>query len=323
MTVLLLGPVSQAGLPVLQEKLAESVEFETAMPDDPYDELSAKFAAADVIVCPAFRKEFPPAPKLKMLHAPNAGLDSIEFDILPHGVRVCNVFEHDVGIGEYVLLAMLNRVLNLDRLDRAFRKGSWADSPRTGATPRSELSGQTLLCVGYGSIGRGVAARAQAFGVQIDAVTKTPRSFDPMPRRVEGFDRLRDLIPDADFVLIACPLTEETEGLIDQTIISSMKPTAVLINVGRGAIVNQTALYSALAEGRIGGAVLDTWYRYPNLDDGDARPADLPFWELDNVTMTPHCSAWTGGLIDRRFTVVAENIRRVLRDESLINQVFP
>jgi len=323
MSVLLLGTVAQAGHAVLQEALGGSVDLVRALATDPPTELAAKFKDAEVVVCPAYRADYPPAPKLKLLHAPNAGLDSIEFDALPEGVKVCNAFEHDVGIGEYVLSAMLKTVLDLNHMDRAFRDGDWSAAPRMGAVPRGELSGQTLLCVGYGSIGQGVAARAKAFGMKIDAVTRTPRDLTPAPDRLEGLDRLGDLAAAADFLLVACPLTPETEGLIGAGVLSRMKPTATVINVARGPIVDQKALFEALSAKRLGGAVLDTWYHYPSDDDDTVRPADYPFWELENVVMTPHNSGWTQGLIERRFALVADNIRRVLASEPLINQVYP
>ncbi len=323
MSVLLLGTVAQAGHAVLRDALGETVDLVHALATDPPGDLAAKFQDADVLVCPAYRADYPAAPNLKLLHAPNAGLDSIEFDALPEGVRVCNAFEHDVGIGEYVLSAMLKTVLDLDRTDRVFRKGDWSEAPRMGATPRSELSGQTVLCVGYGSIGQGVAVRAKAFGMKVDAVTRTPRDLEPRPDRMADFSRLGDLAADADFLVVACPLTEETEGLIGADVLARMKPTATVINVARGSIVDQKALYDALTAKRLGGAVLDTWYNYP-AGEGDAvRPADYPFWEMDNVVMSPHNSGWTQGLIQRRFTLVADNIRRVLAGEPLINQVHP
>ena len=323
MSVLLLGTVAQSGQAVLRAALGDSVDLVCGLATDPPDALAAKFQDAEILVCPAYRAAYPPAPNLKLLHAPNAGLDSIEFDALPEAVRVCNAFGHDLGIGEYVLSAMLKSVLDLDRMDRAFREGDWSDAPRMGAAPRGELSGQTVLCVGYGSIGQGVAVRAKAFGMKVDAVTRTPRDFKPAPDRIADFSRLGDLAADADFLLVACPLLPETEGLIGADVLARMKPTATVINVARGAIVDQKALYEALTAKRLGGAVLDTWYHYPTGEDDRVRPADYPFWELENVTMTPHNSGWTQGLIERRFTLVADNIRRVFAGEPLINQVHP
>ena len=325
MTILLVGSVSQAGQSVLERELAGSIPVEAAMLNDPdKDAVAAKFAQARMIVSPAYRADFPASPKLEMLHAPNAGLDSIDFDALPPGVRVCNAFEHDIGIGEYVLAGMLRSVINLDACDRKFRDGfNWEDTPRLGAKTRGELWGKTLLCIGYGTIGQAVAARARPFGVRVEAVTRTPRPMTPEPDKMAGYDSMRQMIGDADFVMIACPLNDETEAIIDADLIGAMKPTAILINVARGKIVAEEPLYDALAEGRIGGAVLDTWWDYPTAENRTVKPATCPFWELDNVVMTPHCSGWTDGLIERRFKIVAENARRLYTGEALVNQVYP
>lgn len=325
MTVLLVGSVAQAGQSVVERELAGSIPVEAVMLNDPdKDAVAAKFAEARMIVSPAYRADFPASPKLEMLHAPNAGLDSIDFDALPAGVRVCNVFEHHIGIGEYVLAGMLRSVIDLDARSRKFKDGlNWEDTPRLGAPTRGELSGKTLLSIGYGTIGQAVAERARPFGVRIEAVTRTPRPMTPEPDKMASFDSMKMMIGDADFVLIACPLNDETEGMIDAALIAAMKPSAILINVARGKIVAEKPLFDALAQGRIGGAVLDTWWDYPTTENQDVKPAACPFWDLDNVVMTPHCSGWTDGLIERRFKIVAENARLLYAGEALINQVYP
>ena len=228
MTVLLVGSVAQSGQSVLERELAGAIPVETVMLTDPdKDAVAAKFAEARMIVSPAYRADFPPSPKLEMLHAPNAGLDSIDFDALPAGVRVCNAFEHDIGIGEYVLAGMLRSVIDIDERSRKFKDGfNWEDTPRLGAATRGELYGKTLLCIGYGTIGQAVAARARPFGVRIEAVTRTPRPIAPEPDKMAGYDSMKQMIADADFVLIACPLNDETEAMFDAELIGAMKSTA-------------------------------------------------------------------------------------------------
>lgn len=325
MTILLVGSVAQAGQAVLERELGGAIPVETVMLNDPdKDAVAAKFAKARILVSPAYRPDFPASPKMEMLHAPNAGLDSIVFDALPPGTRVCNVFEHHIGIGEYVLAGMLRSVIDLDARSRKFRDGlNWEDTPRLGARTHGELSGKTLLCIGYGTIGQAVAERARPFGVRIEAVTRTPRSLTPEPDKLAGLDDLKQMIGDADFVLVACPLNDQTERMIDADMIARMKPTAILINVARGKIVDEQPLFDALSDGRIGGAVLDTWWDYPTTENRTVKPSANPFWELDNVVMTPHMSGWTDGLIERRFKIVAENACRLYAGDALINQVYP
>lgn len=328
MNILLLGSVAQSGRAVLESRLAEmprgaEITLTDAFATDPRDTLAGKFAAADMIVCPAYTAGYPDAPRLKMLHAPNAGLDSIDFDALPDGAAVCNVFEHDIGIGDYVMAGMLRFTVELEARSERFKALDWQDTPRLGATPRRELKGARVLTIGYGSIGQEICRRAHVFGMQVDAVTRTPRDFDVMPDRMTDYAGLPGLMAEADFIIVACPLTDETEGLVDAALLSRAKPDAVLINVARGPIVDQHALYDCLVAGGLRGAVLDTWYHYPNPGDSPVKPADVPLWELENVVVTPHCSGWTAGLIERRFGVIAENAHNLLTGSPLINQVWP
>ena len=124
-------------------------------------------------------------------------------------------------------------------------------------------------------------------------------------------------------MVIACPLGEATRGLIGEAQLARMRASAVLINVARGPIVDEDALFTALRERTIGGAALDTWYRYPEHAGEMLRPSRHPFHELDNVLMTPHCSGWTEGVMARRFAVIADNLERLQSGRPLLNQVHP
>jgi phosphoglycerate dehydrogenase-like enzyme len=154
------------------------------------------------------------------------------------------------------------------------------------------------------------------------AVTRTvPTALPPYMDKVVGLDRLRDVLPECDFVLVATPLREETRGLIGEAEIAAMKRTAYVINPARGPIIDEEALYRALHEHRIGGAAIDTWWTYPLGSDDSPRPSRYPFWELDNVLMTPHHSGATEGTARRRGLVLAANIDRLSRGEPLLNVV--
>jgi phosphoglycerate dehydrogenase-like enzyme len=124
----------------------------------------------------------------------------------------------------------------------------------------------------------------------------------------------------ADYLALTLPLTEQTRGLIGADQLRAMKPTAVLVNVSRAQIVDEDALYAALAERRIAGAALDVWYRYPS-GPGPTLPARRPFHELPNVLMTPHVSGWTDGMLESRARLIAENIGRIARGDRPLNQV--
>jgi phosphoglycerate dehydrogenase-like enzyme len=159
--------------------------------------------------------------------------------------------------------------------------------------------------------------------MQVMAVTRNPRALEPAPDWMGGFDQLDHLLANADYVLVACPLSAETKGLIGREQLARMRPDAVLINVARGPIVDQDALYEALRDSVIGGAVIDTWYHYASAAEPDLRPADHPFHELPNVVMTPHLSGWTKGLMPRRFAVIVDNLERLADGRPLRHLVHP
>lgn len=285
-------------------------------------ELELKLADADAMISMNWPKDMPSAPKLKLLHLPGAGTDDIAFDAVPAQAAVCNVFEHEIGIAEYVLSAMLQWVIGIPRMDAALRRGEWYGSHLSG--PRhGELYGQTVGIVGYGRIGREVAARASAFGMHVLACSRTQRADDGLVERVESMEKLDALLEKSDFVLLALPLDSSTAGLFGRERIAKMKPTALLINVARGALIDEKALYEACRDRRIGGAAIDTWYRYPTQGTGRGDPSSLPFRELDNVIMTPHGSGWTEGLLPRRCRLIAQNLDRLARSEPLLNVVRP
>ena len=134
-------------------------------------------------------------------------------------------------------------------------------------------------------------------------------------------EKLDELLVKSDFVLLALPLDPSTAGLIGREQIGKMKPTALIINVARGALIDEKALYEACRDRRIGGAAIDTWFRYPAQGEVRGDPSHLPFRDLDNVIMTPHGSGWTEGLRPRRCRLIAKNLDRLARGEPLVNIV--
>jgi phosphoglycerate dehydrogenase-like enzyme len=320
MKVLLHGPVAVHGADVLGARLGDRVELIEAGDGAA---LADALAEAEVLITIAFDHTMTPAPNLRLLHLPVSGLDAIDLAAVPDGCIVCNVFEHATGVSEYAMAAMLDWTIGLAGRSARFKAGDWSESPRTGGATRPELAGKTVGCVGYGSIGQAVAARARAFGMKIHAVTRTPRPLEPEPDWLGGFEDLERLCAEADFIVIACPLTDETKGLIGAKELPAIKPSAVLINVARAHIVDEDALYEALSNGSIAGAALDPCYRYPAPNDADQRPASRPFQDLAKTIMTPHLASWTEGLIARRFQIVADNLERLLAGKPLVNRVYP
>ena len=321
--ILLNGPIARRGFDLAQRYFEGDVEVDEIAGNESHAERARKFAEAEVLVTVNFDGKLPPTPKLRLIHLPSSGLDMIDFSLVPEGCRVCNAFEHDIGISEYAMSAMLHFTVDLERRSARFKSGDWTDTPQLFSAFRPELAGKTLGCIGYGTIGRAVAKRAKAFGMRVMAVTRTPRPFKPEPDWLGGLGLTEALCEASDFLLVACPLNAQTKGLLGKRYIKAMRPNAVLINVARGPIVDEDVLFEALSSKRIGGAVIDTWYHYPKADDQNVKPSKHPFEDLDNVIMTPHCSGWTEGLISRRFAVIIDNIERLAQGRDLVNQVHP
>lgn len=307
-------------LSLLPQFLDTPWEIEVVDPEDSAA-LEHAIAHADAMVSMSWKWQLRSASHLKLLQLPGAGTDEIDFTRVPQGTAVCNCYEHEIGIAEYVLGTMLEWTIGARHMDQTFRQGNWAGSYLTG--PRhGELFGKTLGIVGYGRIGREIAQRAKPFGMRVIACTRSPGPDVASADRVDGLDHFGDLLAEADFIAIAAPLNEQTRGLFDQRAFAGMRRTAVIINVARGAIIDERALFEALAQRRIGGAIIDVWYQYPPQGQPQGpRPSLLPFHELDNVVMTPHASAWTDGLLPRRNRAVAMNLNRLARGEPLLNVV--
>ena len=205
---------------------------------------------------------------------------------MPAGVPVANTYEHETSIAEYVLAGMLEWQIGLRAMDAEFRAHGWAGRMPGDAPLHRELRGLTLGIVGHGHIGREAALRARAFGMRCIGIRRSARAL-PARARLAGSARpARRLLGESDFVLIACDMNDETRGLIDAARLAAMKPTGVLINVARGRIVDEDALWDALSAGRIGGAILDVWYNYNQPDKPEVRPSNRPFETLDNVLLS-------------------------------------
>jgi phosphoglycerate dehydrogenase-like enzyme len=251
-----------------------------------------------------------------------AGLDQVDLDAVPKGVTVCNVFGHEPAIAEYVIMTMLVVMHRLFDTATSFRAGSWGASQQFGGSPHREMMGSTLGIIGFGRVGREVAARAAGFKCRVLAANRSP-VVEPAPAEVVfPLAELDQMLPLCDTLLIACALAPETRGLIDTRRLAMMKPDALLINIARAPIVVEEALYAALRDGRLGGAAIDVWWQYRAANGPDLRPSRYPFHELPNVLMTPHCSAFTAGTAERRWSTVAGNLDRFASGEPLENVVL-
>lgn len=304
------------------EPLLDAEHDIATVPDDlSGDAARAAYLAADIIVGVKYTSATAVPSGLKLYQVPGAGYDGIELAALPAGVALCNCFGHENAIAEYVMAALLARHVQLTDADRRLRAGDWKYWAGGPAGLRTELGATSLGIVGFGHIGKTLALRAKAFGMTVSVANRSPVPASDLVDRAYALSELPALMGSADAIVNTLPLTEETRGLIGAAELAAMRPDAVILNVGRGPVIDEAALYDALKARRIGGAVIDTWYVYPNAENEQPLPSLLPFHDLDNVTMTPHMSGWTHGTIRRRRETIADNINRCTSGEPLINRI--
>lgn len=278
----------------------------------------AHYESADVVIGIKLNHSMPVPLKARLFHAPAAGTDAVNTALLPASCSLANCFGHENAIAEYVMAALLMRHVPLSRADQDLRRQQWTYWAGQKGALRTELGSQTIGLLGFGHIAQTVALRAKAFGMRVHVANRSPVGHASVDQSWT-LDGLHDFMGSADTIVVSLPLTENTEGLVDARAIAWMRPDAVLMNVGRGAVIDEKALYDALVARRIGGAVIDTWYQYPTPTQTECAPSQYDFSALDNVLMTPHMSGWTAGTVRRRQETLADNIERLSRDEPLIN----
>lgn len=281
-------------------------------PVDDVEVLLHGFLAAD-----AYERLLAHAPSLRWVHSAAAGVERL---LTPaaraRGLSITNARGVFSGpIAEYVLMMVLAVSRRLPQLLELQAERTWQP------LPARELRDVTLGLVGFGSIGRAVAELAVPFGPRVIAMRRdpTPRPDEPpLPPGVElhGPGAFGELLAASDFVILALPLTVETEDLVDDRALALMKRTAWLVNVARGRLIVDQALLRSLREGRLGGAVLDAFRDEP-------LPPTSPFYDLPNVILTPHTSWSSGRVLDRSVELFADNLRRFAAGQPLRNSVDP
>jgi len=259
------------------------------------------------------RSLFLMAPKLAWVHSRNAGLDGFLF---PELVESPVILTNGSGVfspplGEFALAAMLYFAKDFRRMIRNQAAGKWEPFDVLG------LAGQTTGIVGYGDIGREVAWRAHAMGMRVLALKRhlPPSGSDLGPvEKMYPSSELRAMITACDYVVVAAPLTAETHHLIGEAEFAAMKPDAVIVNVGRGPVIDEAAMVRALANGQIKGAGLDVFEREP-------LPVDSPLYKMENVLLSPHCADNTPDWLDNAMKFFLAQFERFRTGEPLLNVV--
>lgn len=257
------------------------------------------------------------AHKLKWIHVTAAGVTHlIRPDVKSSGVVVTNSRGiHAIPIAEHIIGMMVAMAHKFPDAFRYQAKRHWAQQEIWDGPPRpSELHGATLLLVGMGAIGRELARLAKALGMRILAVTRSGRGDASLAERIAPVAELDQLLPEADYVVVAAPDTPATRHMIGAKQFAAMKRSAFLLNVARGTLVDEHAMITALQERRIAGAALDVTTEEP-------LPPESPLWQLENVFITPHTSSATEGLWIRQTELLTANLERWFDGRELINRV--
>jgi len=283
------------------------------------DDLKARIGDVDVLLCSGlWRNELiPAAGRLAFIQSISAGTDQYSREALGvAGIRVASaqganeraVAEHAIAL----ILAMARQIPEA-RDNQTARK--WRGMIGDLGKREDELGGKTLVIVGLGRIGSRLAKLAKAFEMRVIATRRDPSKGAGAADEVVGEEDLLGILPQADFVALTCPLTPRTENLIDAKALAAMKPSAYLINVARGKVVNEPALVDALDRKRVAGAALDCVWEEP-------LPPTSALWGMPNVLITPHTAGETRRYEDNIIDLLLENLERLWRGETVLKNQF-
>jgi D-2-hydroxyacid dehydrogenase (NADP+) len=286
------------------------------LPD--YDGLPRELPDTDIFVGYSLRpKQLTDARKLKWVHSTASGVAQLMYpELAASGITVTNtrgIFA--VPMAEHTMGLLLALARNFPDSVRHQDRAHWGQQEIWDRPQQlTELNGQLLLIVGFGSIGQELAQRAKAFGMRVWAVTRSGHGDSALAEKIAPVSQLVELLPHADHVVIAAPETADTKQLIGAAELSRMKPGARLINVSRGSLLDEAALVYALEQGTLGGAALDVTATEP-------LPADSLLWKAPNLFITPHTSAVSDRLWTRQTELLLQLLEKWFAGEELFNRV--
>jgi len=267
------------------------------------------------------------AKKAKVVQVIGAGirLELLEVVRKFPNILLANSHGNAIAVAEHAIALMMAVAKHIPQYDKRFRQGKWSLETDTYSI---QLHGKVLGVLGLGHIGREIAKMGKCLGMKVYAIKRHPSEQIKRELNLDylgSTDDLFTVLRAADFVVVALPKTPETHNLIDEKELRALKKTAYLINISRGDIINEEALFKALKERWFSGAGLDVWYVYPKKtskeEDQRTYPSKYPFHELDNVIMTPHIAWKTPESMDNMLLEIAKNIERLYKGQELINIV--
>jgi phosphoglycerate dehydrogenase-like enzyme len=281
--------------------------------------LEQRIGEADVLVISGLWRNdlLPHATRLRFIQSIGAGTDQFSREALKkHGVRLASARGVNArAVSEHIMALILALARRLPEARDNQAKRVWRGMLGDLTQREDEIGGKTLLIVGLGQIGGRLAQLAKAFDMRVIGIRRDPRAGPGHADAVHAISEMSALLPQADFVALTCPLTAETEKLIDAEALGRLKPSTYLINAARGRVVDEPALVDALRRRQIRGAALDVTVEEP-------LPAASPLWAMENVLITPHTAGETCRYEDNVLAIMQENLARLWRGESeLLNQV--
>lgn len=283
-----------------------------------YDRAPEEILDTDVFIGWSLRpQQFLAAKKLRWIHSPAAAVHQLMY---PELIRSSVILTNSTGIhgpvvAEHAIAVLLALAKRLPQAMQYQEKKTWSQDQLWHERPRPrEVSDSTVLVIGMGGIGREFTTRAKALGMIVLGVRENTAKGNDGADAVFSPAQLDDILPQADYVLLCTPVTPATTAIINTARLARMKPDSYLINVGRGPLVDEAALFEALRDRRIAGAALDVFNEEP-------LPPESPFWLLDNLLITPHTAAVTERLWERHYKLMVENLNRFLASRPLLNEV--
>lgn len=310
----------------LNKKAKLDIEF--IIPEtDERENIKKYLKVVEVVIGGSFSKEdLEKAKKLKLIQIPFAGVDKLDFSLYKNypNIFICNIHANKNAVAEHAFALILALAKNIVFNDRDLRLGRWHGF--SVKEPTVQLQGKSLGIVGLGSIGWEIAKIGHALGMKVSALKRKIEEKDLKKKNILEFlgkkEDLEKVINESDFIVVVVPLTKETSGLIGKKELMLMKGK-YLINIARGAVIDEEALFKSLKEHHLAGAAIDTWYQYPSLEQREVLPSKYDFDKLENVVMSPHTAGYTDRALEENIKSVFDNIVKIYYEEEPESRIDP
>lgn len=310
----------------LNKKAKFNLEFIIPKADE-REEIKRYLPEVEVVIGGSFSKEdLDQAKKLKLFQIPFAGVDQLDLSLYKNrkDIFICNVHANRAAVAEHAFALILALAKNIVTNDRDLRLGRWHGF--SSKEPTIQLQGKSLGIIGLGSIGWEIAKIGHLLGMKIFALKREIKEKDLEKKKILEFlganKDLEKVIKESDFIIITVPLTQKTKGLIGKKELKLMQGK-YLVNISRGAVIDEEALFKSLEEHYLSGAAIDTWYQYPTNEQKEILPSQYNFHKLENVVMSPHTAGYSDRALEENIKSVFDNIVRIYYGEEPENQIAP